>query len=170
MVNAILIVLAGATLIVATLTCLATITKLFKRKVPIDCGFLLDERIVKKLNLSTGDEAKPIFLRFRNSSKLTLTGVVLDMRFQRPLALSSTKTALAFIIGKTKHGRVSESGNAYYHILLSELDIFGKGDFDYRVELNTKGKRPGKYTILVTAHSTPHDYKYKKFKLYIKMS
>jgi len=166
--NAILILLAGATLIVATLTYLATITKLFKRKVPIDCGFLLNESIVDKLNLSTGDPAKTIRLRFRNSSKLTLTGIVLDMRFQRPLTLSASNTALAVVPGKTKHGRVS--GNAYYHILLSELDMFGKEDFDYRVELDTKGKNPGAYTILVTAYPTQQNYKYKRFKLSIKMS
>lgn len=164
----ILIVLAGATFIVATLTYLATITKWFKRKVPIDCGFLLNKSIVNKLNLSTGDPAKPILLRFRNSSKLTLTGVVLDMRLLWPLTLSATNTALSVVPGKTKHRRVP--GNAYYNIFLSGLDIFGKEDFDYRVELNTTEKSPGAYTILVTAYSTQQDYKYKRFKLSVKMS
>jgi len=120
--------------------------------------------------LSTGDQAKQILFRFRNLSKLTLTGVVLDMRFQRPLTLSGTDRAVSVIPGKTKHGRVRVPGNTYYYILHSELDILGEDSFDYGVELDTKGQAPGTYTVLITAYTTQQDYKYKRFKLSIEMT
>ena len=166
--SVVIIILAGGTLIVALLTFLASITDLFKKSIPIDYGFLFDGETVDKLGLSTGDPAKPVVLRFRNSSKCTLTGVVLDMRFHRPLRLSATNRALAVIPGKTEHAKAQD--NSYYHIRISELEMFGEENFDYRVELDTKGINPGTYRISVTAYSTQQNYKYKKCDLVVDMS
>jgi len=88
------LVLQGVTLIVASLGFLAVITNWFKRTIPIQFGFLRDEKIIDLLNIATGDPAKQLFLRFHNSEKLTLTGLVLDIRFHRPIALSGTEQAL----------------------------------------------------------------------------
>ena len=92
-----LIIIGAVTFIVALHTFLASITSWFKRSIPIDFGFLVDERIVQQIELSTGDSAKPISLRFHNRGKCTLIVVVLDIRFFRPLKLSSTEKAITFI-------------------------------------------------------------------------
>jgi hypothetical protein len=168
MTNTILIILGAGTLIVATLAFLATITDWFKKRIPIDHGFLLNGEIVNKLSLSTGDEAKPISLRFHNRGDTTLTGVILDIRFLKPLALSGTQAALTFIPGKTIHGRTEDK--SYYLIRYSEIEMVGKDNIDFRVELNTKGKSPGMYKVLVTIYSTQQDYKYKKSELMINMN
>lgn len=168
MVNIILIILGASTLLVATLAFLATITDWFKKRIPIDYGFLLDKKIVNELSLSTGDEAKPIFLRFHNVGETTLTGVILDIRFLKPIGLSGTQAALTFIPGKTIHGRTEDK--SYYLLRYSELEMVAKDKLDFRVELNTKGKSPGTYKVLVTIYSTQHDYKYKKSELLIKMN
>jgi hypothetical protein len=162
------IVLGAGTLAVAALTFLASVTNWFKRSIPIEYGFLVDDSIVKNLNLSTGDPAKPINLRFHNSAQTTLTGVVLDIRFLHPLALSGTQTALSFMPGKTTHARTADG--SYYLIRYSELEMVGQDKLDFRVELNTQGKSPGTYKVLVTAYSTQQDYKYKKSDLFIRMT
>jgi len=168
MVNIILILLGASTLLVATLAFLATITDWFKKRIPIDCGFLLNEEIVNELNLSTGDEAKPIFLRFHNKGETTLTGVILDIRFLKPIVLSGTQKALTFIPGKTTHGRTEDK--SYYLVRYAELEMVGRDNLDFRVELNTKGQSPGTYRVLVTIYSTQQDYKFKKSELTIKMN
>ncbi len=53
--------------------------------------------------------------------------VVLDMRFHRPLRLSSTQQAVTFIPEKTVHGQTPD--NRYYLIRYSEIDMVGKDDF-----------------------------------------
>jgi len=97
------------------------------------------------------------------SSKTTLTGVVVDMRFLYPITLSGTESALSYIPGKTTHGRMPDK--SFYHIRHSELDIVGHSDMDFRVELNTQGKSPGTYKVIVTVYSTQQDYKYMKSEL-----
>ena len=168
MVNIILIILGAGTLLVATLAFLATITDWFKKRIPIDYGFLLNEAIVNKLNLSTGDEAKPISLRFHNEGETTLTGVILDIRFLKPIVLSGTQKALTFFPGKTTHGQTEDK--SYYLIRYSELEMVGRDNLDFRVELNTKGQSPGTYKVVVTIYSTQQDYKFKKSELIIKMN
>ena len=168
MTNTILIILGAGTLIVATLAFLATITDWFKKRIPIDYGFLLNGEIVNNLSLSTGDEAKPISLRFHNRGDTTLTGVILDIRFLKPIALSGTQAALTFIPGKTIHGRTEDK--SYYLIRYSEIEMVGKDNIDFRVELNTKGKSPGTYKVLVTIYSTQQDYKYSKSELMLNMN
>ena len=143
-------------------------TDWFKSKVPIQFGFLLNDKIVSKLNVSTGDPAKKIVFRFYNPSKIVLTGILLDIRIMRPLSLSGTTTALQGIPRKTIHGK--GPGNRYYHIMHSALEMPGDEKFDFGVELNTKGMSPGTYKILVKAYSTERDYKYKESKLKIIMS
>ena len=162
-----LIVLTAATFIVVLLTLFALITPWFKQGIPIQLGFLIDNRIVEQVELSTGDEAKPVILRFHNRGKGTLTGLVLDIRFHRPLALSGTGEALNVIPGKTIHGRPPD--NSYYLIRYTELEMVGHQDMDFRVELNTQNKTPGTYKVGVTAYSTRLDYKYKKVELSILM-
>jgi len=165
--NTILIIIAAATFIVAFLTLLASVTSWFKQNIPIQFGFLVDDKILQQIELSTGDSAKPIFLRFRNSGKGTLTGVVIDLRFYRPLTLSGTGQALTFIPGKTTHGQTPD--NSYYLIRHSELEMVGDQDMDFRIELNTQNKAPGTYKVGVTAYSTQQDYKYKKAWLFLLM-
>lgn len=157
-----------ATFSVALFTFLSTITDWFKRKIPLTFGFLLDGAITSQLNLSSGDQAKPIYLRFHNTSKTTLTGIVLDIRIIRPLSLSGTERALTYIPGKTIHGRPSD--NAFYHIRHSELVLFGNDKLDTRIELNTAGLTPGIYKIKSTAYSSEQDFKYKKIELVIKVT
>jgi len=166
--NIALVIVGIGTFLVATLTFLASITDLFKRSIPIKYGFLLDGALTADISLSTGDPAKPITLRFHNSAQTTLTGIVLDVRFLRPLTLSGTQTALTFIPGKTTHGKTPDE--SFYLIRYSELEMAGQDNFDFRVELGTKGKSPGTYKVLVTAYSTQQDYKCKKAKLQIKMT
>ena len=168
MVDTLLVAIGAGTLVVAVLTLLASVTDWFKRVIPIQYGFLVDNTIVGDLALSTGDPAKPILLRFHNSGQTTLTGVVLDIRFLRPLTLSGTQTALSFLPGKTTHGRTPDE--SYYLIRYSELEVVGKDNLDFRVELDTTGKSPGTYRVLVTAYSTQQDYKYKKLELTMRMT
>ncbi len=168
MVNVILVLLGAGTLLVALLTFLATVTDWLKSRIPIACGFLLNEKMVSELSLSTGDEAKPVFLRFHNKGETTLTGVVLDIRLLKPIVLSGTEKALTFIPGKTIHGRTENKG--YYLIRYSELEMVGGDNLDSRVELNTKGQSPGTYKVLVTAYSTQNDYKLRRSELMIVMN
>jgi hypothetical protein len=155
-------------LLVATLGFLAIITDWFKKRIPISCGFLFDEKIVDQLLLYTGDEAKKIILRFINKGETTLTGVILDIRFLKPLVLSATGTALIFYRGKPEHGRVEDG--SYYMIKYSELIFLGKEKLDSPVELNTKGQLAGTYKVVVTIYSTQHEYKLKKSELLIKIN
>ena len=82
-----------ATLIVAVLT-FASTSSWFDPTIPIEFGFLVSDKISPQIDLSTGDPAKAIVLRFQNSKKTTLTGVKVDIRFYRPLALSGTEHAI----------------------------------------------------------------------------
>lgn len=161
------IFIGGATFIVALLAFLASVTSWFERTIPIKFGFLVNGRIVQQIELSTGDPAKPILLRFCNFGKGILTGVVLDMRFYRPLGLSGTGQALTFIPGKTTHGQIPD--NSYYLIRHSELEMVGHQNMDFRVELNTQNMTPGTYKVGVIVYSTQQHYKYKKAELSISM-
>ena len=163
----IVIIIGVATLTVAIFTFLASVTSWFKRGIPVEFGFLIDDKIMQRIELSTGDPAKPLFLRFRNVSKSTLTGIVMDLRFYRPLTLSGTEQALSVIPGKTTHGRPPD--NRYYHIRYSELEMPGDESMDFRIELSTEKKTPGTYRVCVTVYSIQQDYKYKKTDLSIQM-
>jgi len=165
--NTVIMILAACTLITSILTFFAYVTGLFKRKIPLDYGFLVNDQIKSSLEVATGDPAKNIYLRFRNPKKNTLTGVVTEIRFIRPLSLSSTDEALTLIKGKTFHGK--PEGNPYYWIMHTELKISGHQHMDFRVQLDTKGKSPGIYTVKVTAYSTQQDYKFKESGLTIIM-
>lgn len=165
--STVIIILASFTLITAILTFLAQITGIFKKQIPLEYGFLVNDQIKSSLEVATGDPAKNIHLRFRNSKKNTLTGVVTDIHFIRPLSLSATKEALTIIEGKTFHGKTDD--NPYYQITHTELNIAGHQHMDFRVQLNTKGKSPGNYTVKVTAYSTQQDYKFKESDLTIIM-
>jgi len=167
MADPIMIIIGVATLTVAILTFLALVTSLFKQGIPVEFGFLIDDKIVQHLELATGDPAKPILIRFRNVSKSTLTGIVMDLRFYRPLTLSGTEQALSFIPGKTTHGRPPD--NRYYQIRYSELEMPGDESMDFRIELSTEKKTPGTYRVCVTVYSAQQDYKYKKSDLSIQM-
>jgi hypothetical protein len=190
---------AIATLIVAVFTLLASTTSWFKPTIPIQFGFLVDGEINKQIDLSTGDKAKAIFLRFLNSEKATLTGVVLSIRFYRPLALSGTKHAIEFIPGETfyyggpsswkgwaildgntvtkettGYGKSSFRGpaldNRFYKIQPPELVMGGDEYVDVKVELNTQNMIAGKtYWVDVTINPRQPDYKQKQALLSISM-
>ncbi len=162
------IIIGALTFVIAVCVLLASITSWFKQSIPIEFGFLVNDKIVQQIELSTGDPAKPISLRFCNSGKCTLIGVTLNIRFHRPLKLSATKTALTIIPDKTDHGQTPD--NRYYSILYKEIAMVGEEYKDFTVELNTQSMNIGTYTIGVTAYSTQQlDYKYKKSELSIFM-
>lgn len=163
----ILIIIGMATLIVATLTFLASVRSWFKQGIPVEFGFLINNKIVQRIEIATGDPAKPLLIRFQNVSKSTLTGIVMDLRFYRPLGLSGTGQALSVIPGKTTHGRPPD--NKYYHIRYSELEMPGDESMDFRIELSTENKTPGTYRVGITVYSIQQDYKYKKAYLLIHM-
>jgi len=167
MTDFILIIIGIATFTVALLAFLSSVTSWFKQGIPVEFGFLIDDKIVQYLELATGDPAKPLILRFRNIGKSTLTGIVIDLRFYRPLTLSGTEQALSVIPGKTIHGRPPD--NRYYHIRYSELEMPGDESMDFRVELSTEKKVPGTYRVCATVYSTQQDYKYKKVDLSIQL-
>ena len=179
-----------ATLTIAFLMLLITCPRTsswFKQTIPIQFGFLMNDKILQKIELSTGDPAKPIFLRFHNSERGTLTGVNLNIRFYRPLVLSGTKSAIDFIPGKTtyegftvisstsSHSRGEKffhgpsPDNAYYAIRYSELVMTGDEDIDIKVELNTKNIAPGTYRVGVITSSTQPIYDLNQADLFISM-
>ena len=165
--NIVMIVLEAVILLVALLTFLSSVTSWFRLRIPLAFGFLFDDKISRSLEVATGDPAKPILLRFRNLSKATLTGVVIELRFYRPLALSSSEQALTDIEGRTIHGRIP--GNAYYLIRYFDLEIPGDEKMDFTIVLNTEDKSPGKYRIAATVYSNRKDYKYKTSELSLLM-
>ena len=163
-----LLIVGAGTFVVALLTLLAAVTGLFRRTIPVDCGFLIDESNVTDLKVATGDSAKPVVIRLWNRAKTTVTGLVLDMRFLRPLSLSATNTALVLPTGKTTHGRVEDG--SYYLVRHTDFDLFPEETLDYRIELNMSGVSPGTGHVLVTVYSTQQDYKYLKSELVLRIS
>ncbi len=155
--------------ILGALSFLGKFTDWFKREVPLDFGFLSNDKIVDVLSISTGDPAKLITFRFRNESKITLTGVTLEIRIFRPLVLSPTGSAIRDIdSGRTKHGR--EKGNKYYYIIHSDLVIGGHYGIEKRVELNTQNITPGIYKVEILAFTTLQSYKYSRKRLSLNIS
>ena len=163
--NIAIIVIGIATFVTALATFLNSVFDWFRRRLPVRFGFLLNDKIVDQLQVASGDPAKPIHLRLHNFSKTTLTGVVLDMRFLRPLALSATDKALSIIPGKTAHGHI-EAENHYW-IRHSDLVIPGDDHLNFGVELNTKGISPGTYRVLVKMFTTMEIYKIRETELKI---
>lgn len=155
-------------LIMTVLIFLASVTDWFKKSIPVKFGFLVDGSIVTNLSLSSGDPEKPIFLRFCNRGRITLVGLIFNIQFLHPLSLSGSSSALSLIPGKTVHGRVSD--RSYYLIRYSDIELVGLGKKDFRIELNTKGKTPGTYKVLITVYSTQKDYEFKKIELSIEIT
>ncbi len=153
------------TFVIVLASFLAMITDLFKRKSPIEVGFLFNGSINSNLRISTGDPAKKVYFRFKNTSKIALTNIFIDIRLLKPLALSGTKSAIESIEGSTTHGRSADK--SFYHILHSNLDFFGQKEIDLGIELNTKGKPVGRSEVLVEVNTTNQNYKPKKSKLYL---
>ena len=158
-----LLVVAIGTFVVAPLALLASTTSLLKRRVPVECGFLLDKAIQPQLNVSTGDSAKPITIRLRNRASTTLTGLIFDARFLDPLVLSGTSSALVLPLGDNVHGRVADG--SYYLIRHSGFNLAPEEHLDFRIELNLAGASPGTGHVEVTVYSTQQDYKYRKLDL-----
>ena len=163
-------IIAAATLVCAVFTLLAIVTDWFKRRIPLEYGFFRDDKIVTELKVSTGDPAKRILLRFHNSSKTTLVGVILDVRFLAPLVLSATQSAIVVPIddkdpNPPKHGRLADE--RCYWIRCSEVSMLGDANWDLRVELNTQVITPGTYKVRITVYSTQQNYKYKQSELMI---
>lgn len=154
------LVIAAATLLVAVLAFLAVVTDWLKRTIPVEVGFLHDESVVVELPVSTGDKAKPITIRIHNKAKTTVTGLVLDMRFLKPLSLSGTGTALSMPLGDSVHGRVPDG--SYYLVRYSAFDLFPDQSLDFRVELNLTDTAPQAGRVRTTVYSSQQDYKYRK--------
>ena len=164
-----LLLLVGiGTLVAAVLTLLSSVTDWLKREIPVEFGFIFDNAIVDKLDLSSGDSAKPISLRFHNSSRTTLAGLVFNIEFLEPISLSGTGTALTLVPGKTVHGRVEDQG--YYLIRYEDIMLLGHRQLDFRVELDTRDRSPGTSKVLVTVYSTQSHHKFKKAELAIHMT
>jgi len=164
----ILLLVSIGTCVAAVLTFLASVTDWLKREIPVEFGFLSNDSIVHKLGLSSGDSAKPISLRFRNTGRTTLAGLVFNIEFMDSISLSGTDRALTLVPGKTVHGRVADQ--KYYLIRYEDIMLLGQHQLDFRVELNTKDKSPGTSRVIVTVHSTQSHYKFKKAELSIQMS
>lgn len=164
----ILLLVAIATFVAAALTFLASVTDWFKREIPVEFGFLFNDSIVNKLDLSSGDAAKPISLRFCNTGRTTLAGLVFNMEFMEPISLSGTDKTLTLVPGKTVHGRIPDQN--YYLIRYEDIMLLGQRQLDFRVELNTKDKSPGIFQVFVTVYSTQSHHKFKKAELSIHMS
>lgn len=158
-------IIAFATLVVAFITLLNSI---IQRTIPVEFGFLYNDAIVKSLVLSSGDEAKPIKLRFRNTSSTTLIGLVFNIEFLDPIRLSGTGSALTVIPGQTEHGRVEDQ--SYYLIRYRDILLPGKQEIDFRVEIDTRNQSPGNSIIVVTVYSTQADFKFKKTELTMRIS
>lgn len=167
-VEIVLLIVAVGTLIVALLTFTAAVTGWFKRTVPVECGFLRDDVLVGDLAVSTGDNAKPVVIRLRNKAKTTLAGLVVELRFLRPLSLSSTNHALALPPGTHAFGRVEDG--SYYVIRHSDFDLAPEERLDYRVELDLTGVSPGTGRVPVTIYSVQQDYKYLKKELTLRIT
>jgi hypothetical protein len=145
-------------------------TDWFKCEIPIEFGFLLNDKIVSELSIPVGHPIEPIIFRFRNHKRITLTGVSYEIRIYRPLKLSSTGQAIRYtnIIGdKLMHGPSEE--NKCYWIHQSKLDIGGHRAVNLRVELNTGNITPGTYRIEIDCHTTLREYKYKRETLSLKI-
>lgn len=156
-----------ATLIVAFLTLLASTTSIFKRRIPVNYGFVYDNKIVDSLNISSGDPEKPIGFRIENRKSHTLTDLIIDIKILRPLSLSATKSALA-MFGQTRHG--PSKNNEYYSIRYFDILLYAKQEIDFTIELNTTKKKPGSYLISTSIYSKNDKYRFKNFILNIKIS
>jgi hypothetical protein len=139
---------------------LAATTDVFKRKVSIGFGFLHNDQIKDKIEVSTGDPAKKLVFRFQNNSEFVLSGIIIDMRFMNPIALSGTASAVSQLVGNrgaTYHHRVPDQ--SYYLINHSAVVLLGEEHFDYPMEINTHEKAPGEYSIEIRIFSTKGDRK-----------
>ena len=143
-----LLFVASGTFLLAGLTFLSFTTDWFKRKIPVEFGFIFNDSIANKLSLSSGDAAKPISLRFRNSGRTTLLGLVFNIELLEPISISGSNSAITEFPGKTIHGRFTDQG--YYLIRYEDVLLLGQGQLDFRVELNTRDKSPGVHRVLVT--------------------
>ncbi len=158
-----IVIITALTLIVVILSFLAQITDWFKTQVPIRFGFLYNNQIVDRIPISSGHNQKPIFLRFENLKKVTLTGIIIEMRFLNPLALSGSDRALGVFPGKTIHYRVPD--RSYYLIRHTDLSFLAREKNDLRIELNTVDISPGTCEVEVNIHSNAGEFKSKQANL-----
>ncbi|MBC8489506.1 MAG: hypothetical protein H8D45_26100 [Bacteroidetes bacterium] len=131
---------------------------MFKKKVPIKFGFKINDQIVSKMEVTSGDPEKRIIISFKNKERFALTSIVFDIKFHRPLSLSGTDHALTIMKNRTS----TESSDKYYKITYFDIPIYPDEPRDIPTELNTKGKVPGDYKISVSVVSTNDKYKKKK--------
>ena len=91
------------------------LSNFIKVEIPLEFGFLSNNKIFDELSLPVGHPLNLITFRFRNNKKTTVTGVSYEIRIYRPLVLSSTGSAIRYtdIIGdKIKHSQSED--NSYY--------------------------------------------------------
>jgi hypothetical protein len=147
------------------------LSNFIKGEIPLEFGFLSNNKIVNELSIPVGHPIEPITFKFRNNKKITLTGVSYEIRIYRPLVLSSTGSAIRYtdMIGdQIKHGKAND--NSYYWIHQSKLDIGGHRGVDLQVELNTENITPGTYRIEIDGQTTLREYKYKRERLTLKIN
>ncbi len=145
------------TLIISYLIFANSTTSWFKPEIPVDFGFWVDEKLKKKIIVSSGDPEKRLILRFINKRSNTISNVVIDIKFIRPLALSGTNTALTVVEGHTK--RISN--DKYYNLTYLNIPFYPNEKREFPTEINTN-KKFGKHKVLVSIFSTNDKYKVKK--------
>lgn len=87
-------------------------------------------------------EAEEVLFRFENPTLHRLDNLVFDLTFHAPLALSGTGSALTSV-QSTTHGRLSKD----IYLIRHTLSIGSRERLQTRVELNSRGLKPGDYRV-----------------------
>ena len=152
-----------ATLLVALMSFVASVTDWFTRRVPVYAGFVVDDDVKPRLSVSTGDPAKRIIFGFRNESRTTLTALMIEVQLLEPLSLSATGQAVEIVPGSTKYGRDREA--RHYLIQHWDVDILGEDLLSAAVEINTAVLAPGTYGVLAAAYSRESRFQVRRVEL-----
>ena len=152
-----LLIISFVTLIITYFIFANSISNWFKPEIPVDLGFWVDEKLKKRIIVSSGDPEKRLVLRFINKRSNTISNVVIDIKFIRPLALSGTNTALTVVEGHTNRTR----SDKYYNLTYLNIPFYPNEKRDFPTEINTD-KKFGKHKVLVSIFSTNDKYKVKK--------
>jgi hypothetical protein len=153
-----IIIITTLTLIFTILIFLNSTTSLLKRKIPLKFGFKINDQIMNKIVVSSGDPAKRIVIRFENKESYALANFIFDIKFHEPLSVPDTKDALYIIEKHTS----TESSDKYYKIAYFDIPIYPDSPCDIPTLINTNNKELGDYKITVSAVSINDKYKKKK--------
>lgn len=152
-----LLIITFVTLLITYLIFANSITYWFKPKIPIKFGFKINNQILNKLEVQSGDPNKRIILHFKNKESITLSNIVIDIKFHRPLSLSGSNTAITIIPDHTSKNRSEK----YYNLTYYDIPFYPEDTRDFPTEIDTDRKL-GKYKISVLLYSINDKYKKKK--------